>query len=106
VAFTNGWANFTSSAQMPCEYTKDPLGFVHLRGLAVRGGGTSTLPLFQLPRGYRPKANEIFAQPTATAAVSLDTLRVDIDKDGFVSIPVGDGSGYISLAGITFRAEQ
>lgn len=110
--FINNWADFDpfltgSPAQRLVEYTKDPLGFVHLRGLAKRtAGGTTTLPLFVLPKGYRPAYNEVFITHGLTAAPAFVALRVDVAADGSVSVQVGDGSGYTSLAGITFRAER
>ncbi len=106
VDFLNGWSNYDTATHQACEYTKDALGFVHLRGLAKRGGGTSANPIFRLPKGFRPVRIQIYAQSALTAAPAFTTLRVDVEPDGDVLIPVGDGSGYISFAGITFRAEQ
>jgi hypothetical protein len=104
---TNGWANFSlTSVNHKVAYTKDPLGFVHLRGLASRAAGTSTLPLFQLPRGYRPGATERFSVPILTAALAFTTGHLTIDKDGFVAVGAGDGSAYTGLSGVTFRAER
>jgi hypothetical protein len=105
----NGWTNYQDvppTSHTKAAFTKDPMGFVHLRGLVRRLAGTSTLPIFRLPRGYRPKELEIFPATAASAAPAFITIRVDVTKDGNVYIPVGDGSLYTSLSGITFRAER
>jgi hypothetical protein len=110
--FKNNWTDFDAnppgtSANQRVEYCKDPLGFIHLRGLAKRSsGGSTTLPLFTFPKGFRPGNNEVFICHGLTAAPAFATLRVDVQANGDVTVQVGDGSGYTSLAGITFRAER
>lgn len=105
--FLNNWTDFNKDTHGLVEYTKDPFGFVHLRGLAKRtSGGSTTLPLFILPKGYRPRDIHIFSAQGLTSAPAFVTVRLDVKANGEVLIATGDGSGYVSLDGITFRAEQ
>lgn len=101
---TNGWANFNTSLKVA--YTKDPMGFVHLRGSATRSAGSSALPIFTLPNGYRPGQQEIFPALAITAALATVAVRLDVATNGQVAVITGDGSVLTSLSGVTFRAEQ
>ncbi len=91
-----GWSN--RSGYSPAGYFKDSLGVVHLRGVLLTGGGA----IFALPPGYRPSATMLFQAPTGGSIV---TVQVEVQPSGFV-FPVTNFSQYISLDGITFRAEQ
>lgn len=102
----NGWTTFASTPPRPVQYAKDPMGFVHLRGLASRAAGSSTLAIFNLPREYRPSKLEIFPGLIITAAGVTTVGRVDVATSGDVTVTTGDGSLLTSLSGITFRAEQ
>jgi len=94
--FTNSWLNFASGNPI-ASYYKDSLGIVHLQG--VIKSGTSGTSAFTLPAGYRPLLNQIL---TSTANGAFGTLEVG--PDGTVK-PNGSNV-YISLNGITFKAEQ
>jgi hypothetical protein len=94
----NGWlvydvANFTSPG-----YYRDFMGRCHLRGLVKSG----TLPgtIFTLPAGYRPTKTHIFA------TISNDLLgQIRVQADGQV-VATGGSNTWISLDGVSFRAEQ
>lgn len=95
--FLNGWVNYdTTPGWQHAGFWKDPLGFVHLRGL-IKNGTLST-NAFVLPPGHRPLSGaELFAvQSTGSLG------RVDIQSDGsvFMNVP---SNAYVSLSGITFR---
>lgn len=95
----NGWVDY-GSGYAPSGYFKDSTGVVHLRGL-VKSGPVGSLPIFTLPPQYRPAFRAIFPVKTFAA----DVGRVDVLADGSV-IPIDGSSSYVSLEGITFRAEQ
>ncbi|NCQ93148.1 MAG: hypothetical protein GPJ19_21070, partial [Microcystis aeruginosa LG13-13] len=96
-AFMNGWINFDTTHN-PAGYFKDSLGIVHLRGLVKNGTNNTTI--FTLPVGYRPSNQELQAVQT-----NLNTIgRVDILADGQVTV-VSGSNGWVSLDGITFRAD-
>lgn len=92
--FSGSWANYESGWQVAA-FWRDPLGFVHLRGLIK--SGTLATAAFTLPPGYRPTVSEIFAVQTDTGVG-----RVDVSTDGTVT-PQSGGTTYLSLSGIAFR---
>lgn len=95
------WRNY-GGAYANIGYKKDPMGFVHLRGLAT--GGSTTLsqdPMFQLPAGYRPAGRAIFI----CSGGGDDRIRVDVNTDGWVYAMKGSGT-LASLEGITFYADN
>jgi hypothetical protein len=108
--FTFAWANF-GSVHNTVAFYKDPLGVVHLRGIADCSHvidcepGTGSATIFILPPGYRPVAQEAF--PMLTSASGANP-RVDVTSSGAVVLrnPRLDDSGdWLSLDGITFRAD-
>lgn len=89
----------------PPRYYKDPNGIVHLQGL-IRAGSVSTVgtPMFNLAAGYRPKLQNLYA---TIGSSDTPSVRVDVTSVGNVSLQTAVTSGeYISLAGISFLAEQ
>jgi len=94
-AFTNSWVNF-GGGWAGAAFWRDPLGFVHLRGL-IKSGVVGS-PAFTLPPGFRPKVNEPFVT-ISNGAVG----RVDVLTDGTV-VPASPSSNtWVSLSGIKFR---
>ncbi len=91
----NSWVNF-GGAFAAAGYYRDPLGIVRLKGL-VNGGVAGSI-IFNLPVGYRPAAQHIFAV-IANNAIG----RVDV-RTGDVFFDTGS-SAFVSLSGISFRAE-
>jgi hypothetical protein len=112
--FEHSWHNAPPLVGSPNRATvafyKDQNGVVHLRGEAAAGNPKESI--FQLPVGYRPAANTVLetVAPCGTCTNSF----VDVLVFGNISKPVfGDGAveveavvGYVSLDGITFRAES
>jgi hypothetical protein len=94
-AFTNSWVNFGSN-WAGAAFWRDPLGFIHLRGLVKSGVVGSSA--FTLPPGFRPKVNETFPS-ISNGAVG----RVDVLTDGTVVPATPSTNTYVSLSGITFR---
>lgn len=101
-AFQNSWVNYNAHLVSPYYATagfyKDELGFVHLKGL-VKSGTLSTI-IFTLPEGYRPLERHLFDAQSDGA-----NGRVDVSADGTV-LQQGGSTGYLSLEGIIFKAEQ
>jgi len=101
-AFENNWANYTaSSAYNTAAFYKDPFGRVWLKGTIedTAGTGVGTV-IFTLPSDYIPAKTEIHICIGTGNAIQ----RVDIQSNGDVYLRAGDGSGHLSLDGISFRA--
>lgn len=95
-SMSNGWVNYDSTYNT-CQYMKDSLGFVWIKGLVK--SGTSGL-IFTLPAGYRPIKRNLFA----TATNSNVFGRADVDPSGQV-IATTYSNTWFSLDTIRFRAE-
>ena len=89
-----GWAAVPGE-QTP-QYDVDPLGYVHLRGVAA---GTAAERAAVLPAGARPPADSYF-MASDTAGGAAKEVTVQPDGDVFV-----DANGPVALDGITFKAE-
>jgi hypothetical protein len=101
----NSWVNFgTSFAE--AGYYIDALTRVHFRGLVKDGTVTPGTVLFTLPAGYRPLDSLLFTTFTFDGAATQTACRVDVHSDGTVTAGAGVESGYLSLNGISFLAEQ
>jgi hypothetical protein len=96
-AFQNSWVNYGAGYQTAAFY-KDLFGVVHFKGLVK--SGTVGAAIFTLPSGYRPIAETIFV---ANAAGAFGDLRVS--AVGNVWLNAGT-NGYLSIDGISFRAQQ
>lgn len=93
----NGWENY-GSGYAPARFFKDATGIVHVQGL-IRNRLLG-FAAFTLPPGYRPGARLIFATITDPNTVA----RVDVADDGSV-IPITGNSPWLSVSGISFRAD-
>jgi hypothetical protein len=108
------WANY-GFGYAPASFRKDRQGWVHLSGLIcpsvpgpagyacadVIGKQPSVVPIFTLPRTFRPAARIIFA-----ASDSDRYGRVDVLPDGRVTFEfTSAATTYVSLDGITFHAD-
>lgn len=97
-SFQNGWGNYGSGFEV-AGFTKDPCGWVHLKGL-VRGGlGSQTA--FTLPAGYRPAASRLFP----ALACCNGAATIELRSDGTVTIHPNQTttvSAYTSLEGVAF----
>ncbi|MBG9737083.1 hypothetical protein [Paenibacillus alvei] len=94
----NDWKGFSGGK---VEYTKDPNGFVHIRGMV--SSGVVGKAIFNLPKGYRPNA------PVSESSLSFDgavqvPYRLDINRNGVVSMD-GGGNFWVIVSTI-FQAEQ
>ncbi len=78
-------------------YTKDALGYVHLRGF-VSGGWGDDQSIFTLPDGYRPEGTEMFPPGTNSGT---NENRIDVQADGAVVVHRSN-SAWFSLSGIVF----
>lgn len=97
LSLQNGWQNYFG--YVPGAYTKTPDGYVHLRGLVHSGSYGSVIGY--LPAGCRPMEKEMF--PSVDGINGL--ARVDVYPDGRVQ-HISGNTAYISLSGISFRAEN
>ena len=93
---SNNWVRYDETYS-DVGYVKDSNGFVHLRGM-IKSGTSGAI--FQLPTGYRP------IERVLHVSISNGALaRVDVRTDGIVEA-VQYNNTWLSLEGITFRAEQ
>jgi hypothetical protein len=77
-------------------YWRDGSNIVHLRGTANMGSVTLPSTLFTLGAGFRPTATLVYGVPTYSV--------VDVEADGDVIVRMC--TSFVSLDGISFRAEQ
>ncbi len=96
--FINSWANY-GGAFPGAQATKTEDDMVILNGLMR--AGTFGQPAFTLPPTMRPKRT-VIRVGTANDAFA----RIDIDPSGGVKPVTGVASGWVSLDGIMFAAEQ
>lgn len=98
-AYQNGWVKYDDDGTYDgAWFMKDAAGNVHIRGLVKNGTASTTI--FTLPVGYRPLKRLILGCASNNAFG-----RLDIDSNGNVN-PGSGTSTWVSLAGITFPAEQ
>lgn len=93
--FENSWVWYGGAGTGKPGFWKDPLGFVHLKGLAK--SGTINTAIFTLPPGYRPQELVVSAVMSNNA-----DARVDVNPSGTV-VSVTGSNVYVSLDNITFR---
>lgn len=112
----NSWANYGSGFAV-AGYKREN-GRVRFKGLIK--SGTTSLPMFTLPVGYRPLETHIAVGLTnviTSGAASAGTahthgiaavgVRIDVEPNGDVSmINANAANGYVSIHGIEFDAEQ
>jgi hypothetical protein len=97
-----GWT-FYGSPFAPPTYWKDKNGVVHLEGLLRAGTTTGGTVVAQLPGGYRPSHNLIFTVNTSSGVTRLDVKNSA--SYGRIIIPYTESMSYLSLDGISFKAE-
>lgn len=95
----NSWGNFDSTTEDIAGYYKDDSGIVHIKGMLKNG--TVGTAVFTLPVGYRPLKTKRFAILSNGVFAS-----VAVDSTGGVNIDAGASNLWISLANISFKAEQ
>jgi hypothetical protein len=103
----NGWVNYGTVDIPPnvygeAGYYKDKENRVQLKGLIRSGTFSPGTVLFNLPAGYRPLEIKIYL---AVNGVASGSGGVNVYPNGDVRIMSG-GNNYVSLDGITFRADQ
>ena len=100
---SNEWFDLSANINNEVGFTRDPLGIVHLRGIATKCGNPSSGDtIFALPAGSHPAALEHLG------TVSADAFgAVTVNANGSVTVAAGNvdhlGGGWISLDGLTFR---
>lgn len=95
----NGWTNYGTPWLGSVRYYKDTLGIVHLTGV-IKPGAVNVI--FTLPVGYRPLNRIDFT--CATDSSSLST-RINITDTGNVIPYASTGFTWVSLDGVSFKAE-
>lgn len=87
----NGWVNY-GSGWATLQYTKASDGVVTVRGLIKSGTTTGGTVIANLPAGYRPPGQELFA----TIANADIFARVDVTTSGNIIIQSGT-NGYFGV---------
>jgi competence protein ComGC len=97
----NGWQEDGGGFFTTAGYTKGSDNIVRLKGLIRNGTTTNGIVVATLPAGYRP------SQRTLTAGACNPNVwcRMDVLTNGNVELYLSN-SGWTSLDGITFLAEQ
>ena len=107
----SGWTKFAplspTSYNTP-GFTKDALGFVHLRG-ALDGSAMTATTFAHLPAGFRPAAGQLswFAvgNTNGEGVPRPVVLLIDNTDGGMTAIKGGDWNyKFLSLEGVTFFA--
>jgi len=93
------WQNQNPPSASTGAYLRDPLGFVHLRGI-VKTNAACVPQIFWLPPGYRPGAIEVFAVSSSDAFGT-----VYIGASGYVELHAGSPTVWVALDGVSFRCE-
>ena len=122
-AFTNPpvwlrWGNY-GDGYPNVGWHKDDFGVVHLKGIgkAFVAGAAPGRNILRLPTGFRPSGIRIFTVAASDLEWDVVPARVDVHPDGIVQIVEacndqvtnvcsGDGWGYISFDGISFRTDS
>jgi hypothetical protein len=94
----NGWVAFAGGQD-----AKAIKGgkIVCVNGLLKSGTITNGTPLFILPAGWRPRANQFF-----TCATSVGAATISVDTGGNVVGQSGLNATYTSVSGMSFEAFQ
>jgi hypothetical protein len=107
VPFATNFQNYDTTQYGPCMYTKDRLGFVHLRGLfyctAAAAPAVSTV-IFNLPKGFWPAREEIFMVYSGIGVVRVDAMQDGSFQWVFVHIGTYTANNYYNLAGVHWHA--
>lgn len=102
-AYNTNWSN--SAYGGAAGFWLDPLGQVHLRGVAQKSVAVSAGDtIFNLPPGYQPPADRYFMQPTYNGATYATAVILVEAANGAVRVASGSASQqFIGFDGIYFR---
>lgn len=104
VTLSNSWVDFGSVYATAGRY-KDDLSIVRLKGLIKNGITTAGTTLFTLPAGERPSLDIVLHTISNNAGVSVP-IAIEVSAAGVVKIGAFNaGSTWLSLDGLSFRAE-
>lgn len=98
-AFQSGFSNY-GGGYSTAAFCRMPDGTVRLKGTFKNAGSAVTSAIFTLPAGYRPL--EILSFP---AQCNNAFGEVRVTSAGGIAVVVGNTT-FLSLDGMTFRAEQ
>lgn len=99
----NSWVN-VGNENVSAGYYTDTLGIIHCVGDVSGGAITDGIDIFSLPLGSRPSNTHTF---NVASGSSVGSTNITVNADGTVSIYGANGNNtYLSLDGISFKAEQ
>lgn len=101
--YQNSWVAFDAGGTGNyggLQYSKDPAGVVHLKGLMKSGTATAGTVIANLPAGFRPN-NLLYFSTVANDLMAA----VRITNAGDVVCSPGVSAVWTSFANISFRAE-
>lgn len=100
--FTNSWVAFANASYQNPQYRRNSMGRVEMRGLMK--SGTVNVGAFTLPAGFRPVNGEIFVTGASGGVADLRIFPTgEVRVSGYFA---GGTNGSVSLAGVTFTAEN
>lgn len=110
LSLLNGWVNYSSSISTTAGYNfasywKDKNGVVHLTGMIKSGTTTAGTVIAKLPVGYRPFGVELHLQHSPISS-GYNSVRVDVSQTGDITLATVPSASWVSLAGISFKAER
>jgi len=97
--YLNGFAARNDFGYPNSRYTRTLDGEVIIEGLVTTPGSPNGKVIFNLPTGFRPDSNRIFAVVSNDAAAV-----VEVQSDGDVVCRVAANTNWLALDGIRFRA--
>lgn len=95
--FQNSWAS-VGSPYPDAGYTRDPWGWVHMRG-RIDSGASATVA-FTLPSGFRPVGTQVFISEGSTTPA-----QISIASNGQVTPTVGGAGIWVQLDQVRFRID-
>lgn len=99
LTLVNSWVNY-GVPHMNFGYYKDSADIVHLRGTLKSGTMTAGTVITTLPAGYRPSGDGFY-----NSSCGAGYARLLIRNNGEVQVSFVSDNSYLSLDGITFKAE-
>lgn len=105
LTLSNFWVDF-GGVYATAGYYKDDMSVVRLKGVIKNGTIAAGTILFTLPVGYRPSLDIILTSLSSSAGTATP-IAIEVSAAGVVKIgSFNAGSTWLSLDGLSFRAEQ
>lgn len=98
----NGWGYFGMYSSIG--FSKDELGFVHLKGFVKDGLTAAGTVIFYLPIEFRPAESLVFSSLSSNGTQAAVPVTIEVRADGYVLIGTPSGNTWLALDGISFKS--